>query len=226
MVFFKMMEQTMRWMGPGSDPVPLSTLRMAGCTGVVTALGIPAGEVWPVEAILERKALIEAAGMRWSVVESVPVHESIKLGSEPECGRCIANYCETLRNLGACGVDIVAYNFMPVVDWTRTDLEYPWADGSLALAFDALDFAALDLFGLGRDGARTSYDAATIAEATERWASLDEERRRALLKTVIRGLPGQMTTEVADDAEQFKRALAKYGAARAVLQRHFNSRVC
>ena len=213
-----MMEQTMRWMGP-SDPVSLATLRQAGCAGVVTALGIKTGEVWPREAILERKALIEAAGMRWSVVESVPVHESIKLGVEPARSGYIANYKETLRNLGACGVDIVAYNFMPVVDWTRTDLEYAWGDGSLALAFDALDFVALDCFGLRRAGAAGTYDAATVDAARGRWATLSEAQRDALAKTVIRGLPGQMTTDCADDLEGFRRLLARYDGVDAAAAR-------
>ncbi|KAH8046150.1 D-mannonate dehydratase [Aureococcus anophagefferens] len=200
------MEQTMRWMGP-DDPVPLSTLKMAGCTGVVTALQVPAGEVWPTALIEERKALIEAAGLTWSVVESVPVHESVKLGSEPMRSHCVANYQETLRRLGACGVDVVAYNFMPVVDWTRTDLEFPWADGSKALAFDALDFAAFDVCGLERAGAERSYDAATLEKAKARWAALDEARRSDLAKTV------------ADGVEGFKRVLAQYDGVDAAAAR-------
>lgn len=209
----------MRWFGP-EDPVPLSHLRMAGCEGVVTSLAsIPAGEVWPKAAILERKALIEGFGMRWSVVESVPVHEAIKLGAEPECGRCTRNYAETLGNLGACGIDVVCYNFMPVVDWTRTDLAVDVGDGSKALAFDALDFAAFDVHGLERENAAASYDAATLGAASERWAASTAAKRRALEDTVIRGLPGQMTTAVARDAAGFREVLRSWDGVDAAAAR-------
>jgi len=158
---FVFLEQTWRWYGP-DDPVTLAHARQAGATGVVTALhGIPTGDVWPVAAIRERQRLIEAAGLVWSVVESVPVHESIKRGDSC-CDANIANYQATVRNLGSCGLRLLCYNFMPVIDWTRTDLDHRWPDGSRALAFDADDFAAFDLFILCRRGAKSEYDDAAI----------------------------------------------------------------
>lgn len=159
------MEHTWRWFGP-NDAIRLEEVRQTGATGIVTALHeIPNDQVWSVAAIQARKAMIEAAGLRWSVVESVPVNEAIKKGL-PERDALIATYCQTLRNLAACGIDTVCYNFMPVLDWTRTDLTYALPDGALALRFDQVAFAAFDLYLLQRPGAEAEYSDEDKAQAS------------------------------------------------------------
>ncbi|GGY02738.1 mannonate dehydratase [Litchfieldella qijiaojingensis] len=200
------MEHTWRWFGP-PDPIHLDEIRQTGATGIVTALHeIPNGEVWPVEAIAERKRMIEAAGLRWSVVESVPVHEDIKKQSG-DCSTYIANYQQTLRNLSACGIDTVCYNFMPVLDWTRTDLTWRLPDGGLALRFDQNAFAAFDLYLLARPGAEQEYGDAEKAEARRYLNSLDEVARQRLVNNIIAGLPG---AEEHYTLAQFREVLREY----------------
>jgi mannonate dehydratase len=200
------MEQTWRWFGP-KDPIRLEEIRQTGATGIVTALHeVPNDEVWTPEAIRERKALIEAAGLTWSVVESVPVHEAIKQGL-PERDGLIATYCQTLRNLAACGIDTVCYNFMPVLDWTRTDLTWRLPDGALALRFDQTAFAAFDLYLLERPGAEAEYSEDEQAEARRYLDGLDAAGRDKLINTLIAGLPG---AEEHYTLEQFRGVLADY----------------
>lgn len=183
------LEQTMRWFGP-RDVVTLRQIRQAGATGIVSALHHRSpGDAWSVDEIQAHKALIEAEGLRWSVVESVPVHESIKQRSG-EFERYVEAYKQSLRNLGRCGINVVCYNFMAVTDWTRTNLRMPMPTGALALRFDAIEAAAFDLFVLGRPGARDQYSPAVQASAEDRWSSLTESEREDLTKTILLGLPG------------------------------------
>ncbi|MBM6592877.1 mannonate dehydratase [Microvirga pudoricolor] len=186
------MEQTWRWWGP-KDIISLAHVRQTGATGIVTALhDIPAGEVWTKEAIMERKRFIEDApdlGLRWSVVESLPVAEPIKIG-EGDLTELFDNYRESLRNLGACGVDTVCYNFMPVLDWARTDLAAPVAGGGRGLRFNQHEFAAFDCYILRRSGAEADYSEDVLRRAKVWFQSSDEEVRAKLLSNIMAGLPG------------------------------------
>jgi mannonate dehydratase len=183
------MHQTMRWFGPG-DIVSLSDIRQAGCRGVVTALHqVPVGDVWTREAILERKHLIEAAGMTWTVVESLPVSDDIKRQTG-EWRQHLANYRESLENAAACGLKVITYNFMPVLDWIRTDMDHRMPDGSSALFFNRSAFVAFDIFQLQRPGARADYPEAEIEAATAAWSLMDEQAREKLFRNCLLGLPG------------------------------------
>lgn len=183
------MEYTMRWFGP-KDPVTLEEIRQTGATGIVTALhDIPAGEVWPVAAIAERKRLIEDAGLEWSVVESVPVADAVKSGTAGAADG-IAAWNQTLVNLSGCGLFTVCYNFMPVIDWTRTDLSFELPDGTWALRFDSDAFAAFDLYIVKRAAAKREYSTEQIDRAHRYMDSLDDESRAKLTQAIIAGLPG------------------------------------
>ena len=207
------MLQTMRWFGP-NDPVSLMDIRQAGCAGVVTALHqIPVGDLWPVEEIEKRKKIVEAdnqtySPLQWAVVESLPVHEDIKKG-RPGREKYIETYKQSIRNLAACGIHTVCYNFMPVLDWSRTNLNYEMPDGSRALRFVWEDFAIFDLCILKRPGAEADYEPETIESAHQKFSALSAEQITELSNIVLLGLPG---SEEAFTLDTFQGLLNEYSS--------------
>lgn len=200
------MTQTMRWFGP-NDPVRLRDIRQAGASGIVTALHeVPNGAVWERDAIAARKVMIEAAGLDWRVVESLPVEEGIKTRSR-DWDRLIDDYRQSLTNLAACGIDVVTYNFMPLLDWTRTDLAWELPGGARALRFEPVAVATYDLFILKRPDAADDYDDAMLDAAAARYAAMDDAARATLERTIIAGLPG---SEEGFTSAEFLRAVETY----------------
>ena len=203
----KKLEQTWRWYGP-ADTVSLQDIKQAGATGIVTALHqVPHGDVWPLEAIRERKSIIEAAGLKWSVVESLPVHEAIKT-RRADAQQYLDNYRLSLRNLAAAGIKTVCYNFMPVLDWTRTQLDLEMKDGSKALYFDWNDLAAFDLFVLERKGAEQDYPEEVKVEAKRRFEAYTPAAIELLNSNVLMGIPGERSIEL----EELRASIREYAA--------------
>jgi len=209
------MEQTMRWFGP-SDPVSLQDIRQAGCTGVVTALHhIAPGTVWSVAEIMKRKLEVEAAGLTWKVIESLPVHEDIKRRTG-DFQQLIENYKLSIRNVAECGLEVITYNFMPILDWMRTDVNYELPNGARALYFDKSSFIAFDVFLLKRPGADQDYTPEQIEKARVRLSAMSPEAQETLYRNTLLGLPG---SEEQFTPEQILSALKKYEHINAAMLR-------
>ncbi|WP_293923950.1 mannonate dehydratase [Sphingobacterium sp. UBA6320] len=218
------LEQTWRWYGP-NDPVSLVDIKQAGATGIVTALHhIPHGEIWPVADILERKSVIEKAGLVWSVVESLPVHEAIKTANQ-EAAYYMRNYIQSLENLAKCGIQIITYNFMPVLDWTRTQLDLLMKDGSKALYFDWIDLAVFDIYILKRVDARRDYSDEILAGVERKFASYSRSDLNALTQVVLMGIPGEkdLTLEDLNNSIAIYSEIGREGLLRNLL--HFLSSI-
>lgn len=211
------MRESWRWFGP-NDPVSIDDIRQTGATDIVSALhNVPIGEVWTVDAICQHQSLIETceadqSPLQWTVVESIPVHESIKLGTD-EAHKYTANWIQSLQNLASCGIRTICYNFMPVIDWTRTDLNHRLPSGAYALRFDQQKFAAFDLFILQRVGAEDDYSIEEREAARQTFESMTDEDRDVLTHNIIAGLPGRMTDSYSID--DFRAALAQYDSIAA-----------
>jgi mannonate dehydratase len=206
MVEVMSLEQTWRWFGP-KDPLTLKEIKQTGAVGIVTALHhIPTGETWPIEQIMNRKQIIESKGLKWSVAESVPVHEDVKK-KKGNCLQYISNYKESIRNLGQCGIDTICYHFMPVLDWSRTDLRFEFKDGSITTRFETSVLAAFDLFILRRPDAEKDYDQGQINKAKQYYDGMNESQKHKLIQTVLLGFPGSLE---AYTLEEFKSALGEY----------------
>lgn len=200
------MQQTMRWFGP-NDPVSLMDIKQAGCSGVVTALHqIAVGDVWSIESIMERKKMIDAVGLNWKVVESLPVHEDIKK-QKGNFHQYIENYKASLKNLAVCGLEVITYNFMPILDWMRTNVNYPMPDGSRALYFNRKAFMTFDLYMLKRPAANVEYSEEEKTKAWEYYQSMTEEEKETLYNNALLGLPG---SEVSFTPNEILLALNEY----------------
>jgi mannonate dehydratase len=214
------LEQTWRWFGP-QDPISLKEIRQTGAAGIATALHhVPTGEVWPLEEIAQRKAQIESEGMRWSVVESLPVHEDIKKRSG-RYRQYVDNYAQSLRNLGRSGIDTVCYNFMPVLDWSRTDLHVGRKDGSISTKFDATVFAAFDLHVLNRPNAVKDYSDGQLQKADRYFKNLSDDRKKRLVETVLLGLPGSLEAYTLDGLREAIRRYEGMGERELRSNLHF-----
>ena len=201
-------EQTWRWFGP-NDPISLAEIKQTGATGIVTALHqVPIGETWTIDKITERRETIEKAGLKWSVTESIPVHEDIKRRNV-DYRKYINNYNETIRNLGKCEIDIVCYNFMPVLDWLRTDLQVIFNDGSITTRFERKVLAAFDVFMLKRKDAERDYSDDEIKEAEKYHRTMTSDQQDNLLRTILLGFPGSLQAYSLDG---FKSEVAKYNS--------------
>lgn len=208
-------EHTWRWFGP-NDPITLPEIRQTGATGIVTALHhIPTGEIWSIDEIMKRKNLIESNGLRWSVVESLSVHENIKK-QKGNYAKLIDNYKQSMRNLARCGIDTICYNFMPILDWSRTNLQVSYADGSITTQFVFTAFAAFDLYILKRTNAITNYSETQIESARTYYNSLSNEQKDELTQTILLGLPGSLESYT---LPQFKSAIEEYASIDATTLR-------